>query len=172
MLEALHADMLAELERLNRWRSTHAPRIDALEGLLRAAQHQAHAGREAIVSLTSERAANAALTAECEAAEQREAGLGACPFCGVVGGYVLADGSTAEENWAESFRPTYARRTTCCATCRAAAFPATRLRALPRRPPKSSSIQQVSPACCGEFFALFRPDRPNTLRLTMSRVSQ
>lgn len=56
-------DCVAELRR---WKSTHAPRLEALEGLLHAAQHEAHAGREAIAALASERAANAVLTDEVE----------------------------------------------------------------------------------------------------------
>lgn len=57
----------AEIEALKRWQSTHAPRIEALEGLLHAAQIEAHAGREAIATLSSEREANALLTSEIEA---------------------------------------------------------------------------------------------------------
>ena len=56
----------AELLDLKRWKSTHAPRLAVLEGLLHAAQHEAHAGREAVATLASERAANALLTAEVE----------------------------------------------------------------------------------------------------------
>lgn len=55
-----------ERDELRRWKSTNAPRLDALEGLLRAAQSGAAAGREAIASLSSERAANAILTSEGE----------------------------------------------------------------------------------------------------------
>ena len=51
---------------LRRWKSTHAPRIEALEGLLRTAQLEVHGAREAIASLASERAANALLTDEVE----------------------------------------------------------------------------------------------------------
>lgn len=54
---------------LLRWKSVHAPRLWALEGLLRQAQREAAAGREAIAnlaSLDSERQANAMLTAEVE----------------------------------------------------------------------------------------------------------
>lgn len=47
---------------LRRWKSTHAPRLAALEGLLHAAQKEAHDGREAMATLASERAANALLT--------------------------------------------------------------------------------------------------------------
>ena len=57
-----------EIERLRRWKSTHAPRIEALEGLLRDAQIAAAKGAEAMASLDSERAANARLTDELEAA--------------------------------------------------------------------------------------------------------
>ena len=56
-------DCVAELRR---WKSTHAPRLAALEGLLHAAQHEAWAGREAVATLASERAANALLTDEVE----------------------------------------------------------------------------------------------------------
>lgn len=56
-------DCVAELRR---WKSTHAPRLAALEGLMHAAQHEAHAGREAVSTLASERAANALLTDEVE----------------------------------------------------------------------------------------------------------
>lgn len=61
------AEQAAQIEALKRWKSTHAPRIDALEGLLHAAQINAHAGREAIARLASEREANALLTSEVEA---------------------------------------------------------------------------------------------------------
>lgn len=57
----------AEVEALRRWKSTHAPRIDALEGLLRHAQAEAALGVEARATLASERAANATLTNEVEA---------------------------------------------------------------------------------------------------------
>lgn len=64
----LHAWGCPECTReLRRWKSTNAPRLDALQGLLTAAQHEAHAGREAVASLASEREANALLTAEVEA---------------------------------------------------------------------------------------------------------
>ena len=56
----------AEIWALRRWKSTNAPRLEALQGLLTAAQSEAHAGREAITSLASERAANAMLTDEVE----------------------------------------------------------------------------------------------------------
>ena len=55
-----------ELEALSRWKSTNAPRLEALEGLLRTAQAEAKAGRDAIATLASERAANAALTDEVD----------------------------------------------------------------------------------------------------------
>lgn len=55
-----------ELRELKRWKSTHAPRLAALEALLHAAQHEAHAGKEAIATLASERAANALLTDEVD----------------------------------------------------------------------------------------------------------
>lgn len=56
-------DCVAELRR---WRSTHAPRLDALQGLLATAQVEAHAGMEAVATLASERAANAMLSDEVE----------------------------------------------------------------------------------------------------------
>ena len=59
------------LVELRRWKSTHAPRLEALEGLLRTAQHEASAGREAVATLNSERAANARLTAELEEAQRQ-----------------------------------------------------------------------------------------------------
>lgn len=55
-----------EVASLRRWKSTNAPRLEALEGLLRAAQADAKAGREAIATLASERAANATLTDEVD----------------------------------------------------------------------------------------------------------
>ena len=61
-LRLLHA----EIADLRRWRSTAAPRLEALQGLLTAAQFEAHAGREAVLTLVSERAANALLTDEIE----------------------------------------------------------------------------------------------------------
>jgi chromosome segregation ATPase len=57
----------AELHALKRWRSTNAPRLEALEGLLHTAQHELHGAREAVATLASEREANAILTAEVEA---------------------------------------------------------------------------------------------------------
>jgi hypothetical protein len=56
-------DCVAELRR---WKSTHAPRLAALEGLYEKAQADAEAGREAVATLASERAANAVLTNEVE----------------------------------------------------------------------------------------------------------
>lgn len=55
-----------EIAELKRWKSTAAPRLEALQGLLTAAQFEAHAGREAVLTLASERAANALLTDEVE----------------------------------------------------------------------------------------------------------
>lgn len=60
------SDVLKERNALRRWKSTNAPRIEALEGLLSAARMEAAAGREAIATLASERAANALLTDEIE----------------------------------------------------------------------------------------------------------
>lgn len=64
--QALMREAADKLEELLRWKSTHAPRIEALEGLLAAAQQEAAAGREAVTSLASERAANELLTNEVE----------------------------------------------------------------------------------------------------------
>ena len=62
--------MLAEWrereKELMRWKSTHAPRLKALECLWHAAQREANASREAVATLASERAANALLTDEVE----------------------------------------------------------------------------------------------------------
>ena len=54
----------AERDQLARWKSTNAPRLEALEGLLADARAEAAKGAEAISSLASEREANAILTAE------------------------------------------------------------------------------------------------------------
>jgi hypothetical protein len=61
----------AELDSLRRWKSTNYPRLEALKGLLRTAQQEAQGAREAIATLASERAANALLTAELEAAQKQ-----------------------------------------------------------------------------------------------------
>lgn len=69
---ALRADELrdrlaaaeAERDQLARWKSTNAPRLEALDGLLADARAEAAKGAEAISSLASEREANAILTAE------------------------------------------------------------------------------------------------------------
>jgi hypothetical protein len=58
--------MQDELDSLRRWKSTHAPRLEALQGLLETAQREAAEGTEARASLASEREANAILTAEVE----------------------------------------------------------------------------------------------------------
>lgn len=55
-----------ELQALRRWKSTHAPRLEALEGLKATAQSEAAKGREAVTSLESERLANAILTDESD----------------------------------------------------------------------------------------------------------
>jgi aconitase B len=60
-------ELRAEVEALRRFKSTNAPRIEALEGLLAAAQIEVAVGKEARATLASERAANALLTAEVEA---------------------------------------------------------------------------------------------------------
>ena len=54
---------------LRRWKSTNAPRLEVLAELLSAAQKEAHAAREAIATLASEREANALLTAKVRKAE-------------------------------------------------------------------------------------------------------
>ena len=66
-LSAELAAARAERDDLARWKSTHAPRIEALQGLKDQAQAEAAKGAEAIASLASEREANAILTAEVEA---------------------------------------------------------------------------------------------------------
>ena len=66
----LHARCLSaadEIAALRRWKSTHAPRLEALQGLKEHAQAEAALGTEARTSLASEREANAILTAEIEA---------------------------------------------------------------------------------------------------------
>ena len=55
-----------EVTRLRRWNSTHAPRLAALEALHKTAQAEAEAGRDAVATLASERAANAILTDEVD----------------------------------------------------------------------------------------------------------
>ena len=62
------AGMAKECQELRRWKSTHAPRLEALESMLRGAQLGAAAGLEARQSLASERAANAVLAEEVERA--------------------------------------------------------------------------------------------------------
>ena len=63
-----------ELEQLRRWRSTNAPRLEALQGLLHTAQQEAHGAREAIATLASEREANAILTERVRLLELAEEG--------------------------------------------------------------------------------------------------
>ncbi len=65
--------LVLEVEQLSRWKSTNAPRIESLEGLLEHERSEAAAGKEALVEirkvieeLASEREANAILTAEVE----------------------------------------------------------------------------------------------------------
>jgi antitoxin component HigA of HigAB toxin-antitoxin module len=73
----------AALADLRRWKSTHAPRIEALQGLLETAQREAAAGTEARSTLSSEREANTILTAEIELLRARIAELEAAqPCCG------------------------------------------------------------------------------------------
>jgi len=55
------------LTALRRWKGTHAPRLEALQGLKDHYQAEAALGKEARTSLASEREANAILTAEIEA---------------------------------------------------------------------------------------------------------
>ena len=59
---------------LRRWKSTNAPRLEALEGLLRTAQLEAHGAREAIATLASEREANSMLTERVRLLELAEEG--------------------------------------------------------------------------------------------------
>jgi hypothetical protein len=66
-LKAERDSLRAERDGLARWKSTHAPRIEALQGLKDHAQAEAAKGAEALASLASEREANAILTAEAEA---------------------------------------------------------------------------------------------------------
>ena len=66
-LETERDSLRAERDDLARWKSTHAPRIEALQGLKDHAQAEAAKGAEALASLASEREANAILTAEVEA---------------------------------------------------------------------------------------------------------
>lgn len=61
------AALVAERDALARWKSTHAPRIEALQCLKDHAQQEASLGIEARATLESERAANAVLTNELEA---------------------------------------------------------------------------------------------------------
>jgi len=61
----------AETAELKRWKSTNAPRLEALQGLLEHAQIEAAKGAEAIASLESERAANTILTDETAALRER-----------------------------------------------------------------------------------------------------
>ena len=57
---------LSDYLELLRWKSTNAPRLEALEGLLHTSQAEAIAGQEARATLESERTANAILTDEVE----------------------------------------------------------------------------------------------------------
>jgi hypothetical protein len=65
----------AEVKELGRWKSTNAPRIEALEGLKNHYHELAERGVEANKTLASEREANAILTAENEALRARVAEL-------------------------------------------------------------------------------------------------
>lgn len=62
------------LVELRRWKSTHAPRLDALEALLTVAQRESAQGRESRETLESERAANALLTEQVQQLELAEEG--------------------------------------------------------------------------------------------------
>lgn len=62
------------LVELRRWKSTNAPRLLALEGLLQAAQREAAGAQEAIATLASEREANALLTEKVWQLELAEEG--------------------------------------------------------------------------------------------------
>jgi chromosome segregation ATPase len=68
-------ELRARVEELARWRSTQAPRIEALEGLKNHYQELADRGVEANKTLASEREANAILTAEVDALRARVAEL-------------------------------------------------------------------------------------------------
>jgi chromosome segregation ATPase len=70
----LQLDQRIELEELRKWKSTNAPRIEALKGLLDTANAQADRAREAVESLESERKANAILTAEVQQLKLAEEG--------------------------------------------------------------------------------------------------
>lgn len=65
-VQARDALWAERLRALARWKSTNAPRLEALEGLLRAARQEAAKGAEAVSTLESERAVNAVLTQEVE----------------------------------------------------------------------------------------------------------
>lgn len=65
-VQARDALWAERLRALARWKSTNAPRLEALEGLLQAARLEAAKGAEALATLESERAANAVLTQEVE----------------------------------------------------------------------------------------------------------
>ena len=67
--------IIEERDTLARWKSTNAPRIHALEGLLEHARKEAANGKEAIASLASEREANAILTSENERLKAENLGL-------------------------------------------------------------------------------------------------
>jgi hypothetical protein len=67
-----------EAQNLRRWKSTMAPRIEALEGLLSAARAEAEAGRKAIATLEGEREANALLTAEIDRLRDETTRLESC----------------------------------------------------------------------------------------------
>ena len=58
--------MAKKCQELLRWKGAHAPRLEALQGLLEAAQLEAAKCTEARVTLDSERAANALLTDEVD----------------------------------------------------------------------------------------------------------
>jgi predicted nuclease with TOPRIM domain len=64
-----------KMKELSRWKSTNALRIEALEGLKNHYHELAERGAEAIKTLSSEREANAILTAEVDALRARVAEL-------------------------------------------------------------------------------------------------
>jgi hypothetical protein len=70
-LKDSYGQLLAGNVALKRWKSTNAPRLEALQGLLEHAQIEAAKGAEAIASLESERAANTILTDETAALRER-----------------------------------------------------------------------------------------------------
>jgi biotin carboxyl carrier protein len=89
VLALAESKQAAALADLRRWKSTHAPRIEALQGLLETAQREAAEGTEARSTLSSEREANTILTAEIELLRARIAELEATQ-CGRIAKLVHA----------------------------------------------------------------------------------